>query len=122
MIYLALPLLFDSIYPDTNVNGHIIVVSPLINLMKDQVYFLRSLGISAVSLSDMKDDGIDNIEKGYFSVVYGTPEAWLKCERWRTMFTSSVYKLKLCGIAVDEAHVIKQWSVPCIFIDDTILP
>jgi hypothetical protein len=26
----------------------------------------------------MEDEHIDNVEKGNFSVVYGTPEAWLK--------------------------------------------
>ena len=112
MIYLALPLLFDSMY-DTS--GHIVVVvSPLISLMKDQVSSLERLGISAVSLSDIKDEEIKDIEKGKFSVVYGTPEAWLKCERWRKLLSSSIYNSKLCGIAVDEAHVIKQWLV--IFI------
>lgn len=114
MIYLALPLLFDSMY--TDISGHVVVVvSPLVSLMKDQVSSLRGLGISAVSLSDIKDEEIKDIEKGNFSVVYGTPEAWLKCERWRKLLSSSIYNSKLCGIAVDEAHVIKQWLV--IFIE-----
>jgi len=113
MIYLALPLLFDSMYTDTS--GHIVVVvSPLVSLMKDQVSSLQRLGITAVSLSDIKDEEIKDIEKGNFSVVYGTPEAWLKCERWRKLLTSTIYNSKLCGIAVDEAHVIKQWLVICI--------
>lgn len=110
MTYLALPLIFDSMFTDTS--GHVVVVvSPLISLMRDQVSILRGLGISAVSLSDIKDEEIKDIEKGNFSVVYGSPEAWLKCERWRKLLSSSVYRLKLCGVAVDEAHVIKQWLV-----------
>jgi hypothetical protein len=32
------------------------------------------------------------------------------------MLTSSVYKLQLCGISIDKAHVIKQWSVFCILL------
>ena len=84
--------------------------------MKDQVSYLRRLGITAVSLSDMENEDLENIEKGNFSVVYGTPEAWLKCKRWRKLLTSSVYNLKLCGVAVDEAHVIKQWSVLYIYM------
>ncbi len=117
MIYLALPLLFDSMHPDNNHTGHVVVVvSPLISLMKDQLSYLCCLGITAVSLSDMENEDLENIEKGNFSVVYGTPEAWLKCKRWRKLLTSSVYNLKLCGVAVDEAHVIKQWSVLYIFV------
>ncbi len=112
MIYLALSLLFDSMRPDNNHTGHVVVVvSPLISLMKDQVSYLRRLGITAVTFSDIENEDLENIEKGNFLVVYGTPEAWLKCERWRKWLTSSVYNLKLCGVAVDEAHVIKQWSV-----------
>ncbi|XP_022803496.1 uncharacterized protein LOC111340847 isoform X2 [Stylophora pistillata] len=43
-------------------------------------------------------------------LVYGSPEAWLKNERWRFMLTNSVYSKKLCAIAVDEAHVVRQWG------------
>ena len=45
----------------------------------------------------------------FFSLVYGNPEVWLKTERWRKMLSSNVYSAKLCAIAIDEAHVIKQW-------------
>ena len=43
------------------------------------------------------------------SLVYGSPEAWLKNERWRSMLHNDVYSCKLCAIAVDEAHVLRQW-------------
>jgi superfamily II DNA helicase RecQ len=46
---------------------------------------------------------------GSFAIVYATPEGLLKSERWQHMLTSKVYREKLCEIAVDEAHVIKQW-------------
>jgi superfamily II DNA helicase RecQ len=45
----------------------------------------------------------------YPAIVYATPEGLLKSERWRHMLTNKVYREKLCAIAVDEAHVIKQW-------------
>ena len=77
--------------------------------MKDQVENLRKLGIPAVSLSDVKDGEVGAIEEGRYKVVYGTPEAWLKVERWRKMLSSDTYTWKLCAIAIDEAHVIKQW-------------
>ena len=77
--------------------------------MKDQVDNLKKLGISAVSLSDIKDGQSKDLEEGQFAVVYGTPEASLNDERWRKMLSSDIYTAKLCAIAVDEAHVIKQW-------------
>lgn len=107
MIYQALPLIVDTI---SKASGHIVVVvSPLINLMQEQVLYLRDVGISSVCLSNIKDEETRDIEEGNFSVVYATPEALIKNERWRKMLSSSVYTSKMCAIAVDEAHVIKQW-------------
>lgn len=58
----------------------IVVISPLVNLMKDQVENLKKSGITAVSLCDLKDGEAKALEEGQFSVVYGTPEAWLNNE------------------------------------------
>ena len=107
LVYQALPLVFDTVHGTV---GHIVVVvSPLVSLMEDQVDKLRKLGISAVFLSDIKDEEIKEVDEGCFSLVYGSPEAWLKNERWRKMLSSDVYSAKLCVIAIDEARVIKQW-------------
>ena len=84
-------------------------MSPLVNLMKDQVRHLRSIGISSVSLSDLEEGEAEKVEKAEYSVVFGTPESFLRNERWREVLSSPVYLEKLCCVAVDEAHVIKQW-------------
>ncbi|CAH3178253.1 unnamed protein product, partial [Porites evermanni] len=109
VIFQALPMVFDSF---TGESGHIvIVVSPLLSLIKDQTERLRQVGISCVSLSDVSTQGdIDLVEGGFYSVVYATPESLLKNERWRRMLSSNLYQQKVCAIAVDEAHVIKQWG------------
>jgi len=107
LIYQALPSVFDTL---TDSLAHVVVVvSPLVNLMRDQVQSLRSIGISAVSLSDLEEGEAEKVEKAAYSAVFGTPESWLKNERWREVLSSPIYSLKLCCIAVDEAHVIKQW-------------
>ena len=114
LIYQALPLLYDEL---TGVSGHIVlVISPLVNLIQDQVETLRSLGIAAISLRELGDkdeEGVEGkmnaVEDGRFAVVYSTPEGLLLNERWRRMISNPVYSSKLCAIAVDEAHVIKQW-------------
>ena len=96
-----MPLVFEV---TRNSTKHVaVVISPLVNLMKDQVESLQKLGIPAVSLSDIADKEARALEEGRYRVVYGTPEAWLNNERWR------IYTSKLCAIAVDEAHIIKQW-------------
>jgi superfamily II DNA helicase RecQ len=79
IIYLALPIIFNSI---SGRSDHIVVVvSPLVSLMRDQVNILQRLGVSSVNLSDVKEGDLKDVEEGKFSVVYGTPEAWLKHER-----------------------------------------
>lgn len=70
---------------------------------------LKELGLKAANISSLEDDERTLVERGEYSLVYGSPEAWLKNERWRVMLTNSVYSKKLCAIAVDEAHVVRQW-------------
>ncbi len=107
LLYQALPLVLDA---TTKEPGHIVVVvSPLVSLMADQVSILKELGVAAANLSSLEDGERDRVENGEYSVVYGSPEAWIKNERWRLMLANSVYSNKLCAIAVDEAHVVKQW-------------
>ena len=68
LIYQALPLVFDVA---RNSMGHIVVIiSPLVNLMKDQVENLKQLGITAISLSDIKDWEAKALEEGNLTVVY----------------------------------------------------
>ena len=120
IIFQALPLIVDCLfYEQTCQDGQgliVAVVSPLLNLMAEQVKNLTDLGIKAVNLSDVEsDEDIRKVERGWFSVVYGTPEAWLKNQRWRNMLTNSTYSSKLCVLAIDEAHVVKQWLVLMLF-------
>ena len=114
IIFQALPLILDCLFYEQicqDGQGHIVaVVSPLLNLIAEQIKSLADLGIKAISLSDVEsEEDIRKVEHGCFSVVYGTPEAWLKNQRWRDMLTNSTYSSKLCALAIDEAHVIKQW-------------
>ena len=63
----------------------VVVVSPPVNLMNDQATKLENIGILAVTLSDISEENTRVVERGAlsFSVVYGSPEAWLKIDRWR---------------------------------------
>ena len=67
---------------------------------------LKKLGITSVKISAVEnEEEKKDLEKGKFSVVHGTPEAWLLNERWRSMLTNSTYSKNVCDIAVDEAFV-----------------
>ena len=53
----------------------VVVVSPLVNL-KDQATKLENIGIHAVTLSEISKENMRVVERGAFSVVYGSPGAW----------------------------------------------
>ena len=113
IIFQALPLICDRLFHEQCQSGQgniVVVVSPLLNLIAEQVKSLKELGIKAVSISDVEsEEERRQVERGCFSIVYGTPEAWLLNQRWRDMLTNPTYSSKLCALAIDEAHVIKQW-------------
>ena len=73
LTYQALPLICDTVRGTT---GHVVVVSPLVNLVKDQATKLANIGIPAVTLSDISEENMKVVERGAFSVVYESPEAW----------------------------------------------
>ena len=68
LIYQSLPRVFDHVSEQT---GHIVVVvSPLVSLMEDQVQHLRSLGVSAVNISTKTEIDRSKIEKGEYSRMF----------------------------------------------------
>ena len=64
VIFQALPIVSDGF---TGESGHIVIVSPLLSLIKDQTQRLRQVGISCVSLSYASTQGkIDLVEGGFY--------------------------------------------------------
>jgi len=91
-------------------NGTVLVVSPLIALMQDQVSALHELGVPAAFLNsslsrDEQDDVIARLQAGQLRLLYIAPErlvqpstrAWLR-------------NVPLTLIAIDEAHCVSQWG------------
>jgi len=90
--------------------GVCIVVSPLIALMKDQVYNLKKVGISTAAIfSGMSlkeiDIAFDNCVHGNTKLLYLSPER-LQTE----LAIERIKKMNVNLFAIDEAHCISQWG------------
>lgn len=90
--------------------GICLVVTPLIALMKDQVEQLRRRGIPAVAIySGMHwreiDAALDNCIYGNTKFLYVSPER-LQTE----ILIERVKQMKVCLLAIDEAHCISAWG------------
>lgn len=88
----------------------VLVISPLIALMEDQVQKARKLGISATYLSstvsrEERESRQRRLAEGDFQLFYVTPERFRKSE-----FLQAIQKRQLFCLAVDEAHCISQWG------------
>ena len=91
-------------------NPIVLIICPLKSLVESHIRELITRGASAVSLTGDSVD-VDGILKGEYSFVFGTPEALLNNERWRSMLKSDVYQNSLIALVTDEAHVIPKWLV-----------
>ncbi len=96
--------------PALCLEGLTIVVSPLIALMKDQVYNLQRRGIPAAAVyagmnSRALDIVFDNAVQGAYKLLYLSPE------RLQTdLARARIGRMQVNLLAVDEAHCISQWG------------
>ncbi len=95
--------------------GLMIVVSPLIALMQDQVQSLHDNGIGATFLnSSLNFQQIQQrrqaILRGEIKLLYVAPEG-LMSEDFQTQFLPKIQaEVGLSGFAIDEAHCVSEWG------------
>jgi len=96
--------------PAVLTEGFVLVVSPLIALMQDQVEALRAQGVAAAFInSTLPPHEVEqrwtNAEYGQYDLVYIAPE------RLSTdVFQARAERLDVSLVAVDEAHCVSEWG------------
>ncbi|XP_019642067.1 PREDICTED: ATP-dependent DNA helicase Q-like SIM [Branchiostoma belcheri] len=108
-LYTLVPLVMERLLGKHCV---MLVVSPLLSLMQDQVQRLQQGGIKAAYVGETQEDADikRGVIEGKYSLVFVSPEAILNSKSWRGMLTNKTYREHLVGVAVDEAHCITSWG------------
>ena len=112
LIYQLAPLVVEEISrcEGRNRTAIVLVISPLVSLIKDQVKFLQNKGIKASPIgAGQEDANFQEIINGEMNIVYSSPEAMLSNNHWREVICSPVYQRSVIAVAVDEAHCITHW-------------
>ena len=111
LCYEVLPFVFDDKLGRND--SAVIVVSPLISLMLDQVRSLRSRSVRAAIMSS----GQSKIDKVFLatdndmrecSLLFCTPEA-IDTAKWKESIANSEFSTRVVAIVVDEAHCVSKW-------------
>ncbi len=118
--YEVLPFMFDyrksrelsSEVAASSAPSLVVVISPLIALMVDQVHSLRRTDVQSAIVAF--GNGIDlkllatEKDVSACSFLFCTPEA-LVGSKWRDTLESSAISKRIVVVAVDEAHCVSKW-------------
>ena len=114
LCYQALPFLMDHKLGlvGTSRSSAVLVVSPLVALMIDQVRCLKSRGVkcSILTLSvAVPNEYLASVQSlSSDSLLFCAPEA-LVLDRWRGYLDNRAISDRIVAVVVDEAHCIPTW-------------
>ena len=112
-MFQAIPIISDVLASLAPLSSNILVITPLVSLMQDQVERIKkNTSVTAAAIFQGQEESVlKDIETGgVYSIIYASPESLLSDNtRWRKLLSSSGLSDYCVGVAVDEAHCIHQW-------------
>ena len=84
----------------------VLIISPLIALMEDQVTSLSNRGLAAVQLST-EGSVMKDILNGKYTYIFSSPETIL--QKGRSILRNNTLKQQLQAMFIDESHCIAKW-------------
>ena len=111
MCYQTLPFLLDYKY-GLQRRSAVLVVSPLISLMIDQVQKLRAKSVKSSIVTSSRNVELDLLASDSSlrtdSIFYCALEA-LVVPRWRASFEDPALSGRIVAVVIDEAHCVSKW-------------
>ena len=86
----------------------VVVVSPLLSLMKDQVSCFNSRGLNCefVSIEQTDANTVARVDNGECQLLYISRESMQTVLHWQQVLQSTVYQENLVRVIIDEAHCV----------------
>ena len=108
LIFQLLPRLLKNIW--NLERACVLVVTPLVSIMKDQVEELKYLGLRAFAIGLGDEEGEKELVAGGFDVdlLYGSPETLCSNQWSKEMKEGQLVKQTVC-LVVNEAHSVSAW-------------
>ena len=94
--------------PSLALDGTVLVISPLIALMHDQIRGAEAFGLRAAALTSADSNRAETVEKlrrGELELLYVAPE-----RATGQGFRDLIARIPLALIAIDEAHCVSEWG------------
>ena len=114
LIYLLLPVcakelaILSPVGPDFK--PFVLIVSPLVLLMQDQVATLRDNGLRASLCVGHRDRALESDPRVLQSeYIFASPEGLLRTDHWRKTILSDSFQSNILALVIDEAHCVAKW-------------
>ncbi|KAL9976770.1 hypothetical protein ACROYT_G014100 [Oculina patagonica] len=89
----------------------VIVVCPLNSIIKDQVNYIRSLGLKAAFVGESSETDQRIVEgTAEIELLYGSPKSFVGDVKFRGMFAKDFYRKNVVALVCDELHTVVHWG------------